>query len=181
MACPQTDSEIPLSHASHAPSLIPTPLSPPPLVSPQTELPPSHPPFLIPLSSPPLLNPPFLSPQPGPASPLPLSQSGRPQRTRRLPARYQDIYPEPPLPAASSDYSPPETAVGVVPRVTFIVRNPFKTTPNSFGLWKEYLYRPSYDPDAFISTEDLYCPHTSAIVSDQERTVEEASKSVYSN
>jgi hypothetical protein len=30
-----------------------------------------------------------------------------------------------------------------------------------FGLWKEYLYRPSYDPDAFISLEDLYRPLTS--------------------
>jgi len=67
--------------------------------------------------------------------------------------------------------------------MTLIVRNRFQTTPNSFGLWKEYLYWPSYDPDAFISTEDLYRPHTSAIVLDEEETVEAASdsESVYCN
>ena len=182
MASQRTDSELPLSHAPSPILLSPCPfLSPPPLVPPQAEPPPSHPPSLIPLSPPPLLNPCFPSSQPRPASPPPSPQSGRPLRTRRLPARYQDIYPEPPLPAASSDSSLPAAAVRVLPRVTFIVRNPFKTAPNSFGLWKEYLYHPSYDPDAFISTEDLYRPHTSAIVPDQERTVEETSESVYSN
>jgi hypothetical protein len=48
-----------------------------------------------------------------------------------------------------------------IPHVSLIVRNRFCTAQNSFGLWKEYLYRPSYDPDAFISVEDLYRPHTS--------------------
>lgn len=53
----------------------------------------------------------------------------------------------------------PSEATSIVPRVSLIVRNPFQTTENSFGLWKEYMYRPSYDPDAFISSEDLYRPH----------------------
>ena len=65
--------------------------------------------------------------------------------------------------------------------MTLIVRNPFQTAPNSFGLWKEYLYRPSYDPDAFISPEDLYRSDTSATIPDKGRTIEAAPKSVYSN
>jgi hypothetical protein len=76
---------------------------------------------------------------------------------------------------------PSETTV--VQHVTLIIWNQFQTAPNTFGLWKKYLYRPSYDPDAFISPEDLHCPHTSTIVlyedSDLEQTEEAAS--VYSN
>jgi len=53
---------------------------------------------------------------------------------------------------------PLETAA--VQHVTLIVRNRFQTDPNTFGLWKEYLYQPSYDPDAFILPEDLYHPVT---------------------
>lgn len=91
-----------------------------------------------------------------------LSKSGRPQRTHQLPARYLDILPEPPPPAASE--STPVEATSALPRVSLIVRNRFRTTENSFGLWKEYLYRPSYDPDAFISADDLYNPHPSTFV-----------------
>jgi len=171
MAPPQTEpsTSCPLS---------PTPLSPP-----------SPPP---PSPSPTPLNPPLSPFPPGPASPLPaLSQSGRPQCTRHLPARYQDIYPKPPLPAtllsspvallsppAASMPVPSETAA--VQRITLIVQNRFQTDPNTFGLWKEYLYRPSYDPDAFISPEDLYHPHTSAIILGKEGT-EETLPTVYSN
>jgi hypothetical protein len=94
--------------------------------------------------------------------PLPhpsLSKSGRPQRTHQFPARYQDVLPEPPPPAASTHPEP----ISIVPRVSLIVRNPFRTAVNSFGLWKQYMYRPSYDPDAFITVEDLYRPHASTI------------------
>ena len=101
--------------------------------------------------------------QPQPSSSLPrptLSTSGRPQRTHQLPARYRDILPEPPRPAAST----PLEVTHTITRVSLIVRNPFRTATNSFGLWKEYLYRPSYDPDAFISVEDLYRPHAPAAV-----------------
>lgn len=106
--------------------------------------------------------------RPPPPTPLPLhlplprpslSKSGRPQRTHQLPTRYRDMLPEPPLPAASE--STPIETTSVVPRVSLIVRNSFRTAENGFGLWKEYMYRPSYDPDAFISAEDLYHPHSS--------------------
>lgn len=64
-------------------------------------------------------------------------------------------------PTTTASASTPETTV--LPRVSLIVRNRFRTTTNGFGLWKEYLYRPSYDPDAFISAKDLYRPHPSTI------------------
>ena len=70
------------------------------------------------------------------------------------------MLPEPPRAAAPT----PTEDTHIIPRVSLIVWNPFRTSANSFGLWKEYMYRPSYDPDAFISAEDLYRPHTSAIV-----------------
>ena len=104
-----------------------------------------------------------------PSHPLPhptLSKSGCPQRARQLPARYLDILPEPPQSAVSI---PTEATSIVLPaRVSLIVRNRFRTAENSFGLWKEYLYRPSYDPDAFISAKDLYRPHSSTIVTDDD-------------
>ena len=53
--------------------------------------------------------------------------------------------------------APPEIAV--IPRVLrLIVWNQFQTRLNAFGLWKDYLYRPSQDPDTIIMAEDLYCP-----------------------
>ena len=178
-ASPQTEPPP----TSHPPSPIaPNPPSDPPLPIPPT----SHPPSPIAPNLPPLLSPPLPPPQPGPSSPPPLSQSGRPTRMHRLPARYQDTYPEPPCPTASScsDPSYPETAVRVVPRITLIVRNPFRTASNSFGLWKEYMYRPSWDPDASISAEDLYRPHISATVPEvtiDETPDNEALESGYSN
>jgi hypothetical protein len=108
---------------------------------------------------------PDLEPPPHPTAfpphvPLPqpaLSTSGRPQHSHQIPARYRDILPEPPRPTAST----PTEATPIIPRISLIVRNRFRTDENVFGLWKEYLYRPSYDPDAFISPEDLYRPLTS--------------------
>ena len=41
------------------------------------------------------------------------------------------------------------------------MQNRFQTNINAFGLWKDYHYRPSQDPDAFISPEDLYRANTS--------------------
>ncbi|KAI0260797.1 hypothetical protein BGY98DRAFT_1192805 [Russula aff. rugulosa BPL654] len=87
-----------------------------------------------------------------------------------IPARYRDVLPEPAPPAAST---PTEAATSIVSRISLIVRNPFRTAENTFGLWKEYLYRPSYDPDAFISVEDLYRPHLSTIVPDDEENLSE--------
>ena len=75
---------------------------------------------------------------------------------------------------------PSETAV--VQHVTLIVQNQFQTAPNTFGLWKEYLYQPSYDPDAFILPEDLHRPHTSAVIHHKEGMAEETEDVlVYSN
>ena len=130
--------------------------------------------------SPTPLNPPSAPLPPRPSSPhLALSQSGRPLRNRRLPARYQDIYPEAPHPAASP---PIPSHTSVVRRVTLIVRNKFQTSPNSFGVWKEYLYRPSHDPDAFVSPEDLHRPHSSTIFLHEEGTEERREEAtVYSN
>jgi hypothetical protein len=51
----------------------------------------------------------------------------------------------------------------ILPCVTLLVQNPFCTPPNNFEIWKEYHYHPLYDPDTFVSAEDLYRPHTSTI------------------
>ena len=75
--------------------------------------------------------------------------------------------------AAAASTSNPGTTV--VPHVSLIVRNRFRTTANSFGLWKEYLFRPSYDPDALISTDDLYRPHASTIIADNDKQEEDSS------
>ena len=123
----------------------------------------------------------------------PLSNSGRPQRVRHLPARYRDIYPEPPTQAIStvavtmpmqrlaSDLEMPlDSEAPMISQrrsVSLIVFNRFRTAANNFGLWKDYLYCPSYDPDAVISTEDLYRPHLSAILPQQVQ----AEVSLYTN
>jgi hypothetical protein len=39
--------------------------------------------------------------------------------------------------------------------VRLIVRDTFDTTVNTFGLWRSYLHRPTYDPDSLISVDDL--------------------------
>jgi len=71
----------------------------------------------------------------------------------------------------ASEPSLPEA--NVIQHVVLVVRNHFQTPANTFGLWKDYLYRPSYDPDTFVSAEDLYCPHYSVvIISDTDRTAE---------
>ncbi|KII95409.1 hypothetical protein PLICRDRAFT_48393 [Plicaturopsis crispa FD-325 SS-3] len=87
-----------------------------------------------------------------PAPPL-LTQSGRPARTHRLPARYMDNLPEPPVPVArqAAAHNPHP----VITRVTLYVRDTIRTALNSFGILREYPYRPSYDPDALLSPEDL--------------------------
>jgi len=68
----------------------------------------------------------------------------------------------------------------ILPRVTLLVQNPYCTPPNNFGIWKEYRYRPLYDPDAFVSAEDLYRPHTSTIVANQVQE-EQLEASAYTN
>ena len=69
------------------------------------------------------------------------------QRTRRAPARFQDILPEPPTPVPA----PPSH----LPAVYLIVTNPLKTIANSFGLFRQYLFHPSHDPDALVDHSSL--------------------------
>jgi hypothetical protein len=79
---------------------------------------------------------------------------------------------------ASSETANLSPEPAILPRITLFVQKPFRTLPNNFGIWKEYRRRPSYDPDAFLSAEDLYRPHTSTIVTGQ---VQEEEMSVYTN
>jgi Plavaka transposase len=92
---------------------------------------------------------PHLSPsQPSPPQ---FTQAGRPKWNYRLPARYEDINPEPLQPLEEEDEQP----TAVLPRLRLIMRNRLRTATNSFGLLREYLYRPSFDPDSF-SNNDLH-------------------------
>ncbi len=92
--------------------------------------------------------------------------------------------PELPTPAISTaavTMPPPDAEVPTISQhrsVSLIVLNRFQTVPNNFRLWKDYLYRPSYDPDAIVSAEDLYCPHLSAVLPQR---VKEEEVSLYTN
>ncbi|KAG2090392.1 uncharacterized protein F5147DRAFT_658188 [Suillus discolor] len=79
----------------------------------------------------------------------PENQAGRPSRTHRLPLRFRDELPVPPpaIPAPAS--------TNVVHRVVLYVFDSFRTSLNQFGIGWEYHHRPSYDPDAFVSVEQL--------------------------
>jgi hypothetical protein len=97
-------------------------------------------------------DPQFQSPSPPPS----LTNAGRPKRNYRMPARYNDEPPD--MPAAIPLPQPlPPVPPGsfAVPRVLLHVRDSMRTVPNRFGLLREYPHRPSYDPDAFMSPEDL--------------------------
>ncbi|KJA12763.1 hypothetical protein HYPSUDRAFT_210146 [Hypholoma sublateritium FD-334 SS-4] len=89
-----------------------------------------------------------------PSPPLPpqLTAAGRPKRNYRLPARYEDVNPEPLRPLEEENVQP----TAILPRLCLIVRNRLQTAANSFGLLREYLYRPSFDPDSFVLQKDLY-------------------------
>ena len=90
-----------------------------------------------------------------PQAPLQFTQAGRPKRNYRLPAQYQDVNPEPlqPLQVGEEDEQPPTAGL---PRLRLIVRNRLRTATNSFGLLREYLYRPSYNPDSFVPEGDIH-------------------------
>ncbi|KAF8119910.1 hypothetical protein EV363DRAFT_1157368, partial [Boletus edulis] len=75
--------------------------------------------------------------------------SQRPARTRRLPARFRDVLPEPPLPVPAQ---PPPV---VILRVILHVFDSFRTAFNTFGIAREYRHRPTYDPDSFLTLEEL--------------------------
>ena len=106
----------------------------------------SPPLFLLPISTP----PPRLSPSR--TLPPQFTQAGRPKRSYRLPARYEDVNPEP-LPLLNEEDEQP---TATIPRLRLIVRNRLRTATNSFGLLREYLYRPSFNPDNFVPDKDLH-------------------------
>ena len=84
-------------------------------------LPPSFP---LPVSTPPRQSPPLQSPPPQ------FTEAGRPKRNYRLPARFEDVNPEPLRPLDEEDEQP----TAVLPHVRLIVRNRLQTATNSFGL-----------------------------------------------
>ncbi len=94
-------------------------------------------------------------PSPIPSPPTPVTFTGRPQRSRLAPLRFRDVCPEPvaPVPPAIPNPEPPVNPQ--VRSVRLIVRDTVRTAANIFGLWREYLHRPSYEPDAFMRPEDL--------------------------
>ena len=48
-----------------------------------------------------------------------------------------------------------EASTSVLPHVILLVCDCLCTAVNLFSIWKEYLHCPLYDPDAFVSSEDL--------------------------
>ena len=89
-----------------------------------------------------------------PVSQATTSETGRPLRQRRLPARYRDILPQSssPVNAIMNDTEPQTTHIT---RIQLIVRDTIRTTANMFGLWREYQHRPSYDPDSAVNADNL--------------------------
>ena len=92
-----------------------------------------------------------------PPTPPPLqTQSGRPRHDYRLPKRFRDNLPEPPAPVPSTLSNPnPGLQCDPIRRVVLIVRDRLVTVMNSFGIWRDYPERPTVDPDAFLTLEDL--------------------------
>ena len=77
----------------------------------------------------------------------PAMRTSRTRRTRQAPAQFRDILPEPPIPVP--------TPQSQLPTVYLMVTNPLKTAANSFGLFRQYLFHPSHDPDSFVNPSDL--------------------------
>jgi len=100
---------------------------------------------------------------PLPPCPVETNQTGRPSRARRLPARFRDVFPEPPLPITTEDSTSVEsdnsTPQNMLPRVILHVFDTICMSFNHFGIARLYRHRPSYDPDAFMSIEQLSNSH----------------------
>lgn len=104
------------------------------------------------------------SPPPVPLPPPP------PQQPRncciRIPAQHVDMLPEVAPATVNEADEPRGLSLGTassrrLPRVILIVRDTMKTALNPFHLWREYLHRPSYDPDSFLPVDDLANVHES--------------------
>lgn len=99
--------------------------------------------------------------EPAPPEPdvLQLTQSGRPRREYRLPQRFRDNLPEPPIPAPIPapilELQELESNLGPRRRVLLIVRDHCITPSNSFGIWRDYPDRPTTDPDTSLTLKDL--------------------------
>ena len=74
-----------------------------------------------------------------------------PPRSRRLPARFRDILPTPPVPVLPMAAEPPS----MIRRVILHIFDSFRTHFNRFGIAREYRHCPSHDPNAFLSAKDL--------------------------
>ena len=70
----------------------------------------------------------------------------RPRRARKQPTHFRDILPETPVPA------PPKPQL---PMVYLMVTNPLTTALNTFGIFRKYLFHPSYDPDSAVDPAEL--------------------------
>lgn len=68
---------------------------------------------------------------------------------QRLPLRYRDELPEAPLPFAQDQPTSRPT------RIILHVFDSICTCFNKFGIARQYRHRPSYDPDAFVSADEL--------------------------
>lgn len=88
------------------------------------------------------------------ATTAPVTQSGRPSRSMRLPKRFRDAAPDEMVDAA---------ILSLPKRVFLIVRDTIRSSANRFGIWRLYPDRPSFDPDAFLSAEDVSNRHTSDV------------------
>ncbi|KAJ7794907.1 hypothetical protein B0H14DRAFT_3556098 [Mycena olivaceomarginata] len=82
--------------------------------------------------------------------PPPVTETGRPRRNYRLPARFEDVLPEPPAPVVVAQ----EPVIGPR-RVILHVRDTMRSVCNRFGIFREYPHCPSYDPDSLLQPDDL--------------------------
>ncbi|KAG6809218.1 hypothetical protein H0H92_001114 [Tricholoma furcatifolium] len=65
-----------------------------------------------------------------------------------------DALPEPLAPVILPQEIP-QSELRFLPRVFLIVRDRLVTAINSFGIWRDYQHRPSYDPTAHVAQTDL--------------------------
>jgi hypothetical protein len=91
-------------------------------------------------------------------SPPPVTRTGRPRRNYRLPRRFEDEQPEAPAPVPLlTPELTPEPVPAITPPTSLL--DNIRTGLNRFRLFREYPYRPSYDPDSRVAPEDLAdCP-----------------------
>ncbi|KAL0569737.1 hypothetical protein V5O48_012225 [Marasmius crinis-equi] len=105
---------------------------------------------MTPPDIPPILSPPHHLPS---EPPVELRSSGLPAQNRQPPQqfRHEDFLPEA-APATTPDQN---TSGSRLPRVRLIVRDTLRTICNSFGLYREYLHRPTHDPDSSVHVDEL--------------------------